>query len=135
MLEGQNNYTVSIPAGVSLKVSVPIDLEIGYGFFPTTETSVEFFGKTIQLISGFGVLDEDVGDLIKSTNVDGNPEVIYRHNKQAKNKIYFVSDNNIYQTLSIVNIPLHDHSSVDQGGPAFGTYYVDYKEEDINKGV
>jgi hypothetical protein len=134
MLEGQNNYSVSIPAGVSLKISAPIDLSLGYGSFPSTKTSVEFFGKTISLTSGFGVLDDDVGELIQSSDIDC-PSVIYKHKKQASNKLFFLSDNNIYQTLSIVNIPLHDHSSIEQGGPAFGTYYVDYKEEDLNKGV
>jgi hypothetical protein len=129
MFEGEGNYTLSIPAGTTLKIEVPIDLKIGTGFFPSKEESVEFLGQILEITDGFAVLNTEVGELIRTKENEG-VSILYKHKKAAENKIIFFSDNNIYQTISIVNIAIHDHSSVIQGGPAFGTYYSDFEEED-----
>jgi hypothetical protein len=125
MLEGPNNYVITIPVGVTLKIQVPIDLSMGYGFFPSQKTSIEVLNKTINLIEGFGVLNNDIGTLSNVSARSECPEILYTHLKQKTNKIFFFSDNDLYQTVSIINMPIHDHSNIQQGGPAFGTYFYD----------
>jgi hypothetical protein len=135
-MEGQSSYTLSIQAGTSIKIRVPIDLKFGTGFFPSTEDHIYMDGKELRILNGFAVLNEDVGILSKVPNSlkTGDPEIMYQQLKQKENKIYFFSDNRIYQTVDILNIPLHDHSSIVQGGPAFGTYFIDYDQSDVNGG-
>lgn len=78
--------------------------------------------KTVQLINGFFLVDETSGIL---TPGSGNSSATYVHTKFSKNRIVFVSVNKDIATLDIIAAPIHDHSSVLTGGPAFGTYFSD----------
>jgi hypothetical protein len=129
-MEGQSSYSISVPAGTQLKIRVPVDLSFGQGFFPSEEDTMFIDGKELTLVNGFAVANPLVGTLsnVPSALRTGDPEVLYTHLKQKENKIYFFSANRIYQTVDILNIPIHDHSSIVQGGPAFGTYFTDYRE-------
>ena len=131
MIKEVQNTPLSLPVGSRIRLSVPIDVATGDGHFPLNDEEITISGKKLTLINGFAVDDPDVGELIV---VEGSnrPEIIYAHNKQKENKIYFVSDTKLYQTLSVVNMPIHDHSSIVQGGPAFGTYYTEYKPNEDN---
>lgn len=133
MIREVQSVPIALPAGTSIRLSVPIDVATGDGHFPLEETEVHIAGKKLILVNGFAVEDPEVGELT-AVNDAGRPEVIYKHNKQKENKIYFVSATKLYQTLSIVNIPIHDHSSITQGGPAFGAYYTEYKADEDNNG-
>ena len=131
MLSGNNNYTISIPVGTVLELSVPLDISTGHGYFPYSEQTIDFAGKTLNVYGGFAVFNDEVGTLEEvSVGTGVGPTVRYTHKKQKENTIYFFSDNGIYQTIAIVNVPIHDHSSIIQGGPAFGTYYTDYRPEE-----
>jgi len=133
-MEGQSSYTISLPAGTSIKLRVPSDLKSGHGFFPSQEDTIYIDGKELKLVNGFAIRYSNIGELhvVPSNLRTGDPEIIYTHLKQQENKIYFFSDNKIYQTVDVLNIPIHDHSSIVQGGPAFGTYFVDYNVDNTN---
>jgi hypothetical protein len=55
-------------------------------------------------------------------------EIVYTHKKSAKQFILFYADTPEMGMVSVVPMPIHDHSSVVQGGPAYGTYFSDDEE-------
>jgi hypothetical protein len=86
-------------------------------------------GQTRELKRGFLVEDTTVGEI---TDADIPQEdgckVKYTHYKAQNNSIYFYSaKGNPYDIglINVVAVPLHDHSSIVQGGPAYGTYFSD----------
>ena len=74
------------------------------------------------MINGFWLQDEDIGEL---SDVEGSLAVEYHHKKNGKNRIWFKASTGEIATVIVDSIPIHDHSSVVQGGPAFGTYFSD----------
>jgi hypothetical protein len=85
---------------------------------------IDATGATVtkELIRGFYVFDEDVGD-IKA--VDGQPAVVYTHKKFAPNKIVFTASTGEVGVVDVISVPIHDHASIVTGGPAYGTYFAD----------
>jgi hypothetical protein len=77
-----------------------------------------------ELIRGFAMENTDVGELTVPTDEEG-AAIIYKHQKAAKNSIWFFASTGEYALVNIVSVPIHDHSSIVQGGPAYGTYYDD----------
>ena len=120
--------SVSLPAGTSIKIGIPINNKVGYGHFPLQESKVTIDDLELSVINGFAVKDDSVGTLSTLDNDDTYPMIKYTHNKQECNTIYFITNTMKTKSISIVNIPIHDHSSIVQGGPAYGTYFSDYSE-------
>lgn len=77
--------------------------------------------KKVPLIKGFYVDDPEVGELTE--NADGG--VIYTHKKYAQNKIYYFARTGERGEVHVISVPIHDHSSIVTGGPAYGTYFTD----------
>lgn len=135
-IEGGGNLSVHLLAGMSLRVIAPVRQTRGTGWFPKQNhsddgtpiggiVSVEFNGEVRDLTNGFLVLDQDVGELVVGTTPN---EVEYKHYKAAENEIWFFADTNEIGVVAIVPTPIHDHSAVVQGGPAYGTYFSDDEE-------
>lgn len=82
--------------------------------------------KTITPINGFVVDDEKVGE-IKA--VGGEPAVIYKHKKCEANIITFYALTGERGRVDVTSVPIHDHSTIVQGGPAHGSYFSDSEEE------
>lgn len=118
------NVAIHLLAGMKAKITVPHNVFLGEGWFPKIE-SFAFSGKTINPINGFWVENEDVGEI---SEVTGELAVIYHHKKSEKNTIWFKAATGETGLVSIVTIPIHDHSSIVQGGPAYGTYFSDDEE-------
>jgi hypothetical protein len=83
--------------------------------------------KTVDLseTNGFYVEFPDVGDI---TAVKDEPAVIYKHKRPEPNSIWFIPHAGAGTrrgVINIVSVPIHDHSSIVQGGPAYGTYFSD----------
>lgn len=79
--------------------------------------------EDLPLVQGFAVEYEDVGTI---EPVDGEPAVIYTHKKYSQNRIFFFSSNSGEEcTVSVISVPIHDHSSIVTGGPAYSTYFTD----------
>ena len=74
------------------------------------------------VVNGFVVQYEDVGTI---EAVENEPAVIYTHKKFGLNKIYFFSRTGEAGLVDIIAVPIHDHSSIVTGGPAYGTYFTD----------
>ena len=73
---------------------------------------------------GYVLDDTTVGELSLADNNDGGG-VKYTHKKAAQNAIWFYARTGEKAVCNIAAIPIHDHSSLVQGGPAFGTYFND----------
>ena len=111
--------------GMVVEVGIVIDVEegeSGAGAFITPDETKKYNKKTYELVNGFAVEDSSVGTI---ESISGKPAIKYTHRKPEKNVIYFWSFEEWSIALSIIGVPIHDHSSIIQGGPAFGTYFTD----------
>lgn len=117
--------TVYMLGGMKMQFKVPINKVKGEGYFPKTG-SVTIGGESKTFIRGFVVEDSKVGTIEKSDNTA--VEVIYTHKKSSENTIYFFAATGEIATIYVGAVPIHDHSSVVQGGPAYGTYFSDDEE-------
>ena len=105
--------------------SVKIEAE-GY-FIRILDVKIEEDGeiKTVKLTNGFCVLDDKVGTI---EAVSGEASVIYKHKKAESNTIIFYARTGEVGFCNVISVPIHDHSSIVQGGSAFGSYFSDDKE-------
>lgn len=78
--------------------------------------------KVITLLNGFVVDNENVG---KIEAIEGQPAVTYTHNKFEYNMITFYAVTGEKGSVDIMSVPVHDHSSIVAGGPAYGSYFSD----------
>lgn len=79
------------------------------------------------LINGFAVQYEDVGTI---EAVPNEPAVIYTHKKFGLNKVFFFARTGEISVVDVIAVPIHDHSSILSGGPAFGSYFSDDESMD-----
>ena len=76
----------------------------------------------------FYVENEDVGEIIEAP-VD-KVAITYLHKKAEKNTIWFIERSKLKKAkIDIMAVPIHDHSTIVQGGPAYGTYFTDSEED------
>ena len=82
-------------------------------------------GEDRELIRGFAVKDTDTGDIVATEEQE--VAVIYTHKKFGANKVYFyaLGQQALTSVIDIISVPIHDHSSIVAGGPAYGTYFTD----------
>lgn len=109
--------------GMSVELSIPS--AGGRGFFKPSFDTYSDGEKTYTLLNGFYEESEGtVGTLTASS--ESKLAVIYKHNKPEANAIWFIPDDVKSKVLySVISVPIHDHSSIVQGGPAYGTYFSD----------
>ena len=105
--------------GMKTKLKVP-GYYVAYGTRDVKD--IEGGYTTLSLTRGFGVVDTSVGDI---EPVEGEPAVIYTHKKFGLNKIYFFARTGEMGIVDIMAVPIHDHSSIVAGGPAYATYFTD----------
>lgn len=118
--------------GMSVKIEAIIDPGTGMGDWAYMGTLEVTAGVTEDLAAknGFYVENKAVGTI---TAVPNEPAVIYKHNKPEQNAIWFVAKKGSGSRRGVVHVmsvPIHDHSSIVQGGPAYGTYFSDDDVED-----
>jgi len=125
MEQNINETVIYLLAGMKAKIKAPVYAELGQGWFPRTELT-RIPGQSVAKapVRGFIVEDEDVGT-ISLTGISNEVAVIYHHKKAMENKIWFVAATGEIALCTISSVPIHDHSSVVQGGPAYGTYFSD----------
>lgn len=122
-----NITSLSLTPGMYLDLKIPAITEANNfpnGLFPEARP-VTVGGKKVTPIRGFVAENTDVGHIEKAES-DGIT-ARYVHDKPHPNRILFfpLNDVDIY-AVSIIAVPIHDHSSLSQGGPAYGTYFTDY---------
>lgn len=113
--------------GMSVKILAELDAYSGVGEFAYMGELEVSNGRTLNLGEnhGFYVENDEVGTI---TPVDKEPAVIYTHKKPEQNSVWFVAQigaGSRRGVCNIMSVPIHDHSSIVQGGPAYGTYFSD----------
>ena len=116
--------TINIAAGMGLTLKAVVDPATSSGKFALKGNHTLIDGD--ELINGFGTKDRKVGTVSKVNGNEDSPSVTYKHLKSEKNTIWFFALTGEVGVVDIISVPIHDHSSVVQGGPAFGTYFSEY---------
>lgn len=120
-------------SGVSLSLlpNMSVDLEVK-GHYPRTEDYelMDSDGNIVskELNKGFYMEDEEAGTFSEIEGTTGRAIIKYTHIKARENTIWFVSlfevdGEPIKGVFRVIYVPVHDHSSITTGGPAYGTYY------------
>ena len=115
------SVVVNMLAGMKVKLKVPVKKQLMEGYFPSTEQHL-VGGEKKTPTKGFIVENDDVGSIVA---VENEVAVIYTHKKSAENSVWFFATTGEKTIISIGHVPIHDHSSIVQGGPAFGSYFHD----------
>lgn len=121
MAAPSSNTSVYLIPGMSAKFEA-IEVYVSpkdSGKFPSSNG--EFID--LPLTRGFAVLYPEVGNIVESENSEAS--VIYTHNKFSLNKIFFLARTGEVGSIDVISVPIHDHSSIVTGGPAYGTYFTD----------
>jgi hypothetical protein len=108
--------------GMSYKIESPLNEMNSMGFFARHGT-VKLYGEDRTLTRGFVIKDVDVGDIELTSEEE--VAIIYTHKRPEKNEIWFYALTGERGLIEVVSVPIHDHSSIVQGGPAYGTYFSD----------
>lgn len=122
MIPGQS-VRIAIPAGTERYRSsngfyVRLGTEPPEGYFTDMNPS--------DMLRGFVSENKNVGTLSETSATEA--AVIYTHRRSEKNAIWFFAQTGEIALVDIISVPIHDHSSIVQGGPAYGTYFDDDEE-------
>jgi len=119
--------------GMSIQLKIPVIADRVSGYFAAADNSVDlekFFGighNASAMVRGFVAEDSRVGKL--QADPTDPAAIVYTHKRAQKNAIWFFARSGERGVMNIVSVPIHDHSSIVQGGPAYGTYFSDDEEK------
>ena len=120
--------TVYLMPGMSVKLKSSITNRNDFGWFIAKDLPVGYFENleysSREPLRGFVVEDTRNGDIAIATDEEA-AAVIYTHKRPEENAIWFFSFSGERGLVNVISVPIHDHSSVVQGGPAYGTYFDD----------
>ncbi len=122
MAENVSVVAMYLLAGQKIKLESPLSDENHLGFF-VHPGPIVFRGTERELVRGFLVENQDVGGIVATGEAE--PAVIYTHNRAEDNSIWFFAHTGEKAVCNIISVPIHDHSSIVQGGPAYGTFFSD----------
>ena len=119
--------SVYLIPGMKVRIFVIQDPESGRGDFARMESFAVSSTRTVDLAitNGFYVENENVGTIAPVANMAA---VDYTHKRPEPNTIWFIAHSGAGSrrgAVNVVSVPVHDHSSIVQGGPAYGTYFSD----------
>ena len=111
--------------GMKAEIWIPINEYNNTAMFPTKASTYKVGNIEYTLMNAF--YEESQGTIGELTRVlDDKFGVEYWHKKPEKNAIWYISAHPHIKILwNIISVPIHDHSSIVQGGPAYGTYFSD----------
>lgn len=124
----RGSVAVYLLPGMSVKISAPEEF-VGKGIYQWQKSDGNWTDAPLE--NGFWVEDQDVGGL--SFAFTDEPAVIYTHNKFAQNRIVFYNSSGEQSFVDVISVPIHDHSSIITGGPAYGTYFTDDELHDTQQ--
>jgi len=122
-----SSITVNMLPGMRIAVNSFVSSIDASGFFAATQAPMN--GGLVPTTNGFVVEDETIGSLSPGAEGSG-ASIVYTHHRPLQNTIFFFAETGEIGTVNIINVPVHDHSSIVQGGPAYGTYFSDDETED-----
>lgn len=130
------SMTVVVSPGTKIKLTIPVSTNSAVGSFRSTDTTKLWMGNELTMVDGFIVENEDVGNIEPLTGESvGCVGVYYTQKTYGINKVIYFGTMLEEFTFNMVNIPIHDHSSLAQGGPAHGTYFSEYNIQQTGGGA
>lgn len=131
MSESVTGTAVYLTPGMQIKISAPINGRNSQGYFARIEDLPENYfediaNSSVKLTRGFAVENRDVGEIIATDTEE--PAVIYKHKQPYGNAIWFFARTGERGLVKVISVPIHDHSTIVHGGPAYGTYFDDDSE-------
>lgn len=118
LISGGQTTSVYLLPGMSVRIST------NYFFPHSGPVDHQFVNggtESVALMNGYVVDDTSVGEI----KGDGTTGVVYKHKAFEYNVITFYALTGERGRVSIMSVPVHDHSSILSGGPAYGTYFSD----------
>ena len=125
MAESILGTAVYMIPGQSIKIKSPVDSINRRGFFAAEKLPDNFKVSDNQgdFLRGFIMEDKDVGAMEPTGTEEA--AVIYTHRQPYENSIWFFSATTERGLVKVIAVPIHDHSTIIHGGPAYGTYFDD----------
>lgn len=116
---------VYLVPGQSIKIKSPVNPKNKQGFFAASSLPNNFVLSNTQgkFTRGFIVEDDNVGSILPTDSQEA--AVIYTHKKPYENAIWFFAATRERGLVKVISVPIHDHSTIIHGGPAYGTYFND----------
>ena len=126
MAEIKSSTALYLLPGMKVEIKLNINPNDNRSLMPTISTTYrDSNGVDKPLINGFYVENDDVGT-IEALDEGLGFGVLYWHKKPEANVIRYITEiPEITSECHIISVPIHDHSSIVQGGPAYGTYFSD----------
>ena len=121
------SMSIVVSPGTKVKLTIPVSSNQPFGSFRLTDTKKAWLGGELDVLNGFIVEDSDAG-VLSSLGSDDSAcvGVYYTQKTHSNNKVIYFGAMMEEFTFNMVHIPIHDHSSLVQGGPAFGTYFSEH---------
>lgn len=119
--------SIYLMPGMSVKLKSSITARNEFGWFAAKEIPPGTFSDMThvgELVRGFVVEDTRNGSLIIDSS-EQTTSVIYTHKRVSANAIWFFSMTGEKGLVNVISVPIHDHSTIVHGGPAYGTYFDD----------
>lgn len=114
--------------GQKVKIKAPVNPSNSEGYFVREENLPTSFTEHYPNMSpvlerGFTVENSTVGDIDPTDEQEA--AVIYHHKVPYPNAIWFFARTGERGLVKVISVPIHDHSTIVHGGPAYGTYFDD----------
>ena len=122
--------SVNLAVGEKILLEIPNDYKTGKGWFAKggAESKIKWLGEDKDLIRGFMVENSNIGEITPNKKKN-SASVIYLQKLSGENRIYFFAETGESAVCNVTQIPVHDHSSIMQGGPAYATFYTNTEEQ------
>lgn len=127
MADSITGIAVYLMPGMSVRLVSSLTNRNNFGYFAAQDIPTGYFGDTTyvgDITHGFVVEDTRNGDLSVMTD-DIGTSVTYTQKRIASNSIWFFAVSGERGLVNVISVPIHDHSSIVHGGPAYGTYFDD----------
>jgi hypothetical protein len=130
MPEPISGTAIYLIPGQSVLIESSLQNRNDFGWFAAPVIPTGHFDDTTYvgtILRGFVVEDSRVGS-IKANPTENSASIIYTHKRVAANAIWFFSVSGERGLVNVISVPIHDHSTIVHGGPAYGTYFDDDTE-------
>jgi len=130
MADPISGVAIYLIPGMSVKLTSSLSNRNNFGYFAAETIPDGYFSDMTyvsDILNGYVVEDRRNG-VIKAASDEPGAVVIYTHKRVAPNAIWFFSISGERGLVNVISVPIHDHSTIVHGGPAYGTYFDDDSE-------
>ena len=129
MADAINGIAVYLVPGMQIKIKAPVYGRNQQGFFARLDKVPDSYFEDASNAQttperGFCVENTTVGTIIADPDEEA-ASVIYTHKQPYPNAIWFFARTGERGLVKVISVPVHDHSTIVHGGPAYGTYFDD----------